>query len=272
MTGKLKKNLLKWAKIIAFVYILGGVGLYFLQDAILFHPVSLKSDHTYDFPEKHIDVNIRVNEKSNLNIVQFLSTDSSTRGVVLYFHGNKKNNSWYAKYPPYFTRHGYEVWMIDYPCFGKSTGKLSEENLYRWAGYLYQFARSRFDPDRIIIYGKSMGTGIAAQLASEKSCKKLILETPYYDFPAVIKHYLPFYPVDRMLHYKFPTYTYLKKVKAPVTIFHGTADRLTTYRNAKKLIQYLKPGDEFITIEDGSHNDLYKFKKTIVKLDSLLKE
>jgi hypothetical protein len=57
---------------------------------------------------------------------------------------------------------------------------------------MYNFARSRFSADSIIIYGKSMGTGIAAHLASLQACKRLILETPYYDYPSVIKHYLPF--------------------------------------------------------------------------------
>jgi len=266
------KKTWKWFKILAIVYVLGGVALYFLQDYVLFHPVSLKKDHNYDFPEKHKDINIPLTENSNLNIVQFFSTDTVTKGVVLYFHGNKKNISWYAKYPPYFTKHGYEVWLIDYPGFGKSTGKLTEQTLYDWSNYMYRFARTRFGADSIIIYGKSMGTGIAAHLASIQPCKKLILETPYYDYPSVIKHYIPVYPIEWMLHYKIPTHDYIEKVIAPITIIQGTDDWLVTYNNAKRLKPFLKQGDEFVTIEGGSHNDLYKFKETIEKLDSLLKE
>ena len=266
------KKVWKWFKILAIVYVLSGVALYFLQDYVLFHPVSLKKDHNYDFPEKHKDINIPITENSNLNIVQFFSTDTVTKGVVLYFHGNKKNISWYAKYPPYFTKHGYEVWLIDYPGFGKSTGKLTEQTLYDWANYMYNFARTRFSADSIIIYGKSMGTGIATHLASLQPCKKLILETPYYDYPSVIKHYLPIYPIEWMIHYKIPTRDYLEKVIAPITIFQGTDDRLVTYNNAKRLKPFLKAVDEFVTIEGGSHNDLYNFKETIEKLDSLLKD
>jgi pimeloyl-ACP methyl ester carboxylesterase len=266
------RKIWKWSKILTVIYIIGGIALYFLQDYILFHPVTLKKEHKYDFPEKHKDVNIPIKENSNLNIVQFLSTDTVTKGVVLYFHGNKKNISWYAKYPPYFTRHGYEVWLIDYPGFGKSTGKFTEQNLYDWASYMYKLACSRFSTDSIIIYGKSMGTGIAAHLASIESCKKLILETPYYDFPSMIKQYLPFYPVDWMIHYKIPTHRYLQNVKGPVTIFHGTDDDVIRYSNAERLKKFFKPRDEFVTIKDGGHNDLFKFKETISKLDSLLKE
>ena len=266
------KKAWKWFKILAIVYVLGGVALYFLQDYVLFHPVTLKRDHNYNFPGKYKDINIPITGNSNLNIVQFFSTDTITKGVVLYFHGNKKNISWYAKYSPYFTKHGYEVWLIDYPGFGKSTGKLTEQTLYDWANYMYKFARTRFSADSIIIYGKSMGTGIATHLASIQPCKNLILETPYYDYPSVIRHYLPIYPIEWMLHYKIPTHDYIEKVTAPITIFEGTDDRLVTYNNAKRLKSFLKKTDEFITVEGGSHNDLYKFKETIEKLDSLLRE
>ena len=266
------KKVWKWIKILTIVYVLGGVALYFLQDYVLFHPVTLKRDHNYNFPEKYKDINIPITENSNLNIVQFFSTDTITKGVVLYFHGNKKNISWYAKYASYFTKHGYEVWLIDYPGFGKSTGKLTERTLYDWANYMYNFARTRFSADSIIIYGKSMGTGIATHLASIQPSKQLILETPYYDYPSVIKHYLPIYPIEWMIHYKIPTHDYIEKVVAPITIFQGTEDRLVTYINAKRLKPFLKAGDEFVTIDGGSHNDLYDFKETIEKLDSLLKD
>ncbi|MFZ1314367.1 MAG: alpha/beta fold hydrolase [Chitinophagaceae bacterium] len=266
-----KKRIIKWAKIVAIIYISGGVLLYFLQDAILFHPVTLNRTFSYNFPEPHKDINIPIDSKDTLNLVDFASTDTIARGIVLYFHGNKRNISWYAKYIPYFTRHGYQVLMIDYPGFGKSTGKLTEQKLYDWALQVYKIARKRFPADSIIIYGKSMGTGIAAQLASTRDCKRLILETPYYDFPAVVSHYLPIYPAKWMLHYQLPTYQYLQNVTAPITIFHGTKDRVVTYKNSKRLLPFLKSTDELISIEGGSHNNLYRYKETVNKLDSVLR-
>jgi alpha-beta hydrolase superfamily lysophospholipase len=265
-----KKKVFKWLWTIFIIYVVGGVALYFLQDYILFHPVTLKQDHNYSFPEPHRDISIAINEKDTLNLVDFSVTDTVTRGVVLYFHGNKRNISWYSKYIPYFTRHGYQVLMIDYPGFGKSTGKLTEKKLYDWALQVYKIAIKRFAADSIIIYGKSMGTGIASQLASIRDCKRLILETPYYDFPSVVSHYLPIYPARWMLHYDLPTYEYLKNVSAPVTIFQGTKDRLVTYKNAKRLNPFLKQADEFITVQGAGHNNLYTFKEVTGKLDSLL--
>ncbi len=264
------KKLWKWIRIILIVYTAVGATFYFLQDYILFHPVSLHREYNYRFPEPHRDISIPLTDSDTLNLVDFSVTDSVTRGVVLYFHGNKKNISWYAKYIPYFTRHGYQVLMIDYPGFGKSKGKLTEKKLYDWALQVYRIAIKRFAADSIIIYGKSMGTGIAAQLASVRDCKRLILETPYYDFPSVVKHYLPIYPVHWMLHYQLPTYRYLQDVSAPVTIFHGTSDWVVTYGNSLRLKPFLKKQDELITIKGGSHNNLFTYLQTIRKLDSLL--
>ena len=266
------KRFRKWIIIVVIVYIAGGIALYFLQDAILFHPVQLKRTHNYDFNLPHEDVSIAFNEEDTLNLVHFKRTNSIARGVVLYFHGNMKNISWYAKYPPFFTRNGYDVILIDYPGFGKSTGKFTEKKLYEWARQVYKFGRSYYSADSIIIYGKSMGTGIAAYLAARENCRRLILETPYYDLPSVVQRYLPVYPVRQLLHYKLPTYEYLPLVDEPITIFHGTRDEVITYRNASRLKPVLKPEDEFVTIKKGKHNNLYTFQETIHKLDSLLSQ
>ena len=266
-----RNRLWRWLKIIIILYCLIGIGIYFLQDKILFHPEPLDKNYKYAFATSHKEVNIPYAANSNLNIIQFHAKDSIAKGVVLYFHGNRKNIAHYAKFAPNFTKHGYEVWMIDYPGFGKSTGVFSEQALYDWALTFYKLARAKYAPDSIIIYGKSLGSGIAAQLASVRDCKSLILETPYYSFPSVVGSYLPIYPVNKMIHFKIPTWKYLQNVTAPVTIFHGTYDGVIPIRNGKRLKQFLKPGDEFLVVKDGSHNDLNDFSMYQQKLDSLLK-
>lgn len=81
--------------------------------------------------QPHKDISIPLTNEDTLSLVDFSSTDTVTRGVVLYFHGNKRNISWYAKYIPYFTRHGYQVLMIDYPGFGKA--RETHRKLYEWS-------------------------------------------------------------------------------------------------------------------------------------------
>jgi len=173
----------------------------------------------------------------------------------LYFHGNRKNIERYAPFAVNFTRNNYEVWMIDYPGFGKSTGKRTEQMMYADAALLYKMARARFSKDSIIIYGKSLGTGVATQLASISDCKRVILETPYYSMDALLQHYAFIYPVSQMTKYHFPSYQYFKKIDALITLFHGTNDEVIPYKQALRLAKE-NPGVKLITIEKGKHNNL----------------
>ena len=265
-----KQKIVRWVKIIIIVYCSAGIALYYLQEKLLLHPTPLPFDYRFKFNEPFKEVNIRLNATDNLNLIQFLPEDSLPKGVVLYFHGNRGNVERYAKYAINFTKHGYEVWIVDYPGYGKTTGKFTEENVYMLAREVYKLANTKFGTDSIIVYGKSLGSGIASWLASRKPCQRLILETPYYSMTDLVSTYAPIYPVNAMSHFKFPTGEYLKDAKVPVTIFHGTDDWVIPYRYAAKLKGVLKPGDEFITIDRGSHNNLNDFPLFHEKLDSVL--
>jgi uncharacterized protein len=256
-------------KVAVVAYIVCGAGLYFFQEKILFHPQKLPDTHTFNFQVPFKEIILPVNAEKSLSIVQFTVPDSVCKGVVLYFHGNRKNIERYAPFAVNFTRNKYEVWMIDYPGFGKSTGKRTEQVLYSDAAILYEMARARFSKDSIIIYGKSIGTGIAAQLASVKDCKRVILETPYYSIDALMKHYAFIYPVSWLTKYHFHTYSYFKKIEAPITLFHGTKDEVIPYSQASRLTKE-NPGVELITIEKGKHNNLNDSPVFHQHLDALL--
>lgn len=263
------KKIKTWALIIISVYLISGIILYFLQETFLFHPVKLPTEYRFNFSIPFKEINVPVNNKKNLSIIQFTVPDSICKGVVLYFHGNKRNIERYATYATNFTKNNYEVWMMDYPGFGKTTGKLTEQILYDDAAILYQMARARFSKDSILFYGKSLGTGVATQLASAKDCKRLILETPYYSIEAMMKYHTLIYPVSLMAKYHFPNYKYFKKIEVPVTLFHGTKDELVPYSHSVKLAKE-NPGVQLVTIQRGKHNNLNDSPLFHQQLDSLL--
>ena len=268
MNDKWKRRIWRTAKILIIVYIAGGIILYFIQDLLLFHPTPLPMDHQFSFNQPFQELNIPVDDR-NLNIVKF-RTSASQKGIILFFHGNMLNVEHYSKYPSLFTRNGYDFWMIDYPGFGKSTGKRSEAILYNDALLLYKEAVKEIEKDSIIIYGKSIGTGVASYLASITQPKKLILETPYYSISALARHYLPIYPVSLLTKYSFPIHDFLKKIKSGVTIFHGTNDKVVPYQQATRLKKE-NNNIELVTIQDGRHNNLAGFEVFQKKLDSILK-
>ena len=265
-----RKIFFRWLKIIIILYSGIGIALYYLQERFLFHPEKLSQAYVYNFKVPFEEVNIPFNDTDTLNMIKFFPKDSVRRGVVVYFHGNKENIERYAKFAANFTNHGYEVWMEDYPGFGKSTGERTEKKMYQQALQVQKMAAGKYGRDSIIIYGKSFGTGIAAYVAAESDCRRLILETPYYSIPALFSCYAPIYPTQLMSTYKIPTNKFLLDVHCPVSIFHGTDDGVIPYRCAYRLKAVLKPTDEFITIEKGTHQNLNDFPMFRQKLDSLL--
>jgi uncharacterized protein len=265
-----RKQIFRWLKIIILLYSLIGIALFYLQEKFLFHPEKFSNAYVYHFKVPFEEVNIPFNSTDTINIIKFFPEDLVRRGVVLYFHGNRQNIERYAKFAANFTKHGYEIWMEDYPGFGKSTGERTEKKLFEQALQIRKMAASKFNADSIIIYGKSFGTGIAAYVASETNNKRLILETPYFSIPSLFSCYAPIYPTSQMSTYKIPTNEFLEDVKYPISIFHGSDDGVIPYRNALRLKAILKPTDEFVTIDKGTHHNLNDFPFFQQKLDSLL--
>ncbi len=266
-----RKIIFRWLKVIIILYSAIGIALYYLQEKFIFHPEKLSAAYVYDFKVPFEEVNIPFNNTDTINMIKFFPHDSVRRGVVVYFHGNRQNIERYAKFAANFTKAGYEVWMEDYPGFGKSTGERTEKKMYQQALQVQKMAAAKYGKDSIIIYGKSFGTGIASYVAANSNNRRLILETPYYSIPSLFSCYAPIYPTASMSTYQIPVYKFLPDVHYPITIFHGTSDYVIPYPNAARLKKILKPGDEFITIEKGGHHNLNDLDLVKQKLDSLLK-
>jgi uncharacterized protein len=267
-----RKKIWRWLKIGILLYCSIGIALYYLQETFLFHPDPLPRSYAYTFNAPFDEIEIPFSTTDTLNMVRFFPKDSLRRGVVLYFHGNRENVNRYAPFAAIFTRHGYEVWMPDYPGFGKSVGDRSEAILCNQALQVYKMAQSRYADDSILIYGKSLGTGLATYTAFYSKAKRVILETPYSSIPDLFGCYAPIYPVSAMCSYKMPSIQYLDSLPLPITIFHGTDDWVIPYRCAARLKKVLKPGDEFVTIEEGTHHNLYAQPIYQQKMDSLLQK
>ena len=131
-------------------------------------------------------------------------------------------------------------------------------------------ARVKYAPDQIVIYGKSLGTGIASYLASQRDCRHLLLETPYYSLGALAGNYTFILPIEWLTKYDLDTRTYLKSVTAPVTVLHGTNDAVIPLHNALRLAPFLKPRDAFYVVAGGEHNSLPKFPLYHKVVDSVM--
>lgn len=250
------------------LFLLAGLILQRNQRMLIFRPTKLSKSFQFHFDRPFKEFNIPIADSSYLNMLLIQAEDP--KGIVIYFHGNTGNMATQSGHIPIFLQHHYDVLMMDYPGFGKSTGPNSELDLYNDGLVSYQLAKNYFPADSIIIYGRSLGTAIAAELASKQACKMLILESPFYSMDDLAKRYFPFYPVSYLLRYHFPIYHFVPRVKSTVIIFHGKEDKIVRYKESVKLKPLLKNGDKYITLENGSHNMLYKHPLYRSTMDSLL--
>ena len=244
---------------------------YNYQQHFYFQPKTLALNNDFSFAPglKYTETKLPFDKETVVDIVKFLPADT-VKGIVLFFHGNRFNVEHYSHYAPYFTKHGYECWMPDYPGFGRSTGEMNIAVLEQLSLQLYKMARVKYRPDQIVIYGKSLGTGIAAYLASERDCKQVVLETPYYSLASVTSNYMFFLPVHLLMKYDIDTYKFFDKITAPITVMHGDKDQLIPLSNAVKLIAHMKKNDGFYVIPGGKHNTLPKYGLYKEVVDSVM--
>ncbi|MBL6988388.1 MAG: alpha/beta fold hydrolase [Bacteriovoracaceae bacterium] len=234
--------------------------LFFFQEKLIFFPEKLPPSYKFSFATPFEELFITTAPDVTINVLHFKALEP--KGVILYFHGNAGSLSNWGDVAQTFVDHGYNVFMPDYRGYGKSTGsgKLSQESLLQDAKFLYEYLLNHlsYKESQITVYGRSLGSGIAAYLAANFKPLRLILETPYYSLKAVAKYHYPWIP-SFLLRYPMASNIYIKQVECPIYIFHGTNDEIIHYKIGSKLKPLLKPTDQFITVNGGHHNDLEGF-------------
>jgi fermentation-respiration switch protein FrsA (DUF1100 family) len=246
------------AKILLGLYILSTLMLYFFQEKLIFLPSKLPQDYSYSFALPHEEFNLETSDGAVLNGLHF--KNEVPKGVILYFHGNAGDLSRWGEIALYFVEKQYDVVIMDYRTYGKSTGKLSPDVLFSDAQLFYDYTLEHYKENEVTLYGRSLGTGIATQLASKNTPKQLILETPFYSLLDVAQSMFPILPVSLFLKYKLPSFEFIQQVSCPISIFHGTSDSVVPYESGKKLYETLLDANKsFFKIEDGDHNNLISF-------------
>lgn len=247
-----------------FIYIIIGYALlllatYLAQEFFIFKPEKLAADFKYKYDVPFKEVFFDVEPGVSINGLHF--TVKNPLGLVLYFHGNTRSIKGWAKYAKDFYRFKYDVVLVDYRGFGKSTGKRTEKDMLNDMQFVYEQLSSKYTEQHMILYGRSLGSGFATKIASDNSPRYLILDAPYFSFKHVIKRFLPFLPMRLLLRFHLRTDKWIKLVKCHTYILHGTKDWLIPIINSQKL-QALNPGKiTLIKIHGGGHNNLPSFNE-----------
>lgn len=243
-------------------YIFGSIATlsilaYFLQEKFIFNPEKLKQDFLfkYNIPFKEYFFDIQPGVR--LNGLHFYRENPA--GLILYFHGNSRSIKGWAKYARDFYRYNYDVVLVDYRGFGKSTGKRSEKEMLNDMQFIYEHLLKTYTEQHIIVYGRSIGSGFASKIASDNKPRYLILDAPYYSFLKVVERFLPILPIRYVLRYHLRTDKWIPLVNCHTYIIHGTKDWLIPIKHSERLQKINPKKITLIRIHGGRHNNLPEF-------------
>lgn len=235
--------------------------LYWQQEWLLFAPTRLPPDHRFSVDgvvERRLEV-----DGATLSALHFRQPDA--KGVVFFLHGNAGSLQEWVISTEFYRRTGFDLFMIDYRGYGKSTGRIrSEKQLHADVRAAWNAVAPEYAGRRKVLYGRSLGSGLAANLATEVGADLLVLVSPYSSVRDVARDHYRWAP-GFLLRYPMRTDLWLPKVKMPVLILHGERDPVIGIEHAERL-KALKPDAEFIRLSGVGHNDVHQSREYVEAL------
>jgi alpha-beta hydrolase superfamily lysophospholipase len=202
------------------------------QERLLFRPTTVAPGESPRLPPGVEPVQVAVD---GAVLSAWHLRQPGAKGVVFFLHGNGGDlESWFT-HTEFWRQVGFDLFMIDYRGYGQSTGQIrSEAQLHADVRRAWDQMAPAYAGRRMVIYGRSLGTGLAAARASAVRADLLVLVSPYQSLTAVVAEQYPWVPTA-LLRYPMPTEAWLPRVHAPVLIFHGQADRLIPFAQGAHL-------------------------------------
>lgn len=247
--------------IAAGTFLVLSVFLYFVQERLIFFRQPLDTQRRDSvlqrFPNVE-EVNLVAEDGTRLH--GFLSKPPAAAGtmfpLVIYFGGNGEEASWLLEEGQRPRTWGWL--MVNYRGYGWSEGSPDERKMVADARRIYDWAQSRPDvhSSRLVAYGRSLGSGVAVRLASERPLAGLVLATPFDSLESVAKRHYPFAPVSLLLRHRFDSLALAPHVGVPMLCIVAEHDSIIPTEHARRLFVAWQGEKELVSIENAGHNDV----------------
>ena len=235
--------------------------LYWKQELLLFAPTRLPPGHQFTVAgvvERKVDV-----DGATLSALHFRQQDA--KGLVFFLHGNGGSLQDWLTSTELYRRTGFDLFIIDYRGYGKSTGRIeSEAQLHADVRTAWQAIAPEYAGKKVVLYGRSLGTGLATKLATEVHADLLVLVSPYSSLRDLAREHYSWVP-GAVLRYPMRTDEWLPKVGIPVLMLHGERDDVIGVEHSERL-RALKPTAELVRLRDVSHNDVHLSREYVETL------
>lgn len=247
---------LKWLVVLAAGgYLVGLAALFFAQRSFIFPiPQTVRTAPEaagFGAAEEHL-----LTTADDEKIIVWHVPAKPGHAVVIYFHGNGDFLAGLVGRFREITSDGTGLVALSYRGYAGSSGRPSEQGLLWDAAAAYAFASTRYSVDRIVVWGFSLGSGIAVALAADQRLGKLILEAPYTSITDVAGAALPIVPVRWLIRDQFRSDQHIARVMAPLLIMHGARDSTISINLGERLFALAHEPKQFVRFPEGGHNDL----------------
>ena len=251
-----------WQQILFFLaalvggsYLLAIAWLYLCQERLIFEPVPLPAEHRFVQAEVE-EVTLRV-DGAALSALHLRLPDP--QGVVFFLHGNNGNlASWFVN-ADFYRLANYDLFMLDYRGYGKSSGRIeSEEQLRADVRAAWDEVARQYAGKRKVIYGRSLGTALAAGLAAEVQPDLTILVSPFCSMAQLMRLHYPLLPT-LPLRYPLVTCDDVARLRGPLLLVHGERDRLIPVGHSEQLLARA-PQARLLRLPAAAHGDIHQFQ------------
>ncbi len=268
MIKKFRNNLLFFIQLIVIGYFFLLAFLYFYQRNLMYHP----DENNYFNDKLSVDIeNIKVQTQDGLDLLGwFHEKDIKKYKTILYFHGNAGSLENRIHKLNHFRDMNVNFLIIAWRGFSGNQGKPSETGLYKdGESAIKWLLKKGVDEKNIVIYGESLGTGVATHLSQNKKFAGVILETPFTSMIDAAKKFYPYIPVGLLLKDKFENKNKIKNIKSPILIMHGEKDQIVPFEMGRKMFEIAnEPKYSYFTKYD---NHMMEYDESLVKaLNSFL--
>jgi hypothetical protein len=249
---------LKWTLMLAAAgYVAFVAFLYFAQRSMLYHPWPTRvTPAAAGLPAAE---EATVETSDGERVILWHAPPQDDKPVVIYFPGNAENIAVRAAHHRALIADGIGLIALSYRGYMGSTGSPTEPGLLRDAEAAYGFAAARYPAQRIVLWGHSLGTGVAVALAANHAVAKLVLEAPFSSTADVAASLFPFVPVRWLMHDQFRSDQRIAQVTAPLLVLHGERDVVVPIRFGERLFALAHEPKRFVRYPAGGHDDLDAF-------------
>ena len=257
MARSILRKLLTLLKGAAIVYVMVVAILFFMQRELLFHRTTerpMLNDPTLE-PQREI-VCLATADGLNLRAWYFRAAGAGAP-TVLFLHGNAGDIGNHLPWAKFLIKAGYGVLALEYRGYGGNPGSPSEAGLIADGRAGVAFLNSQGIPDAgIVLYGESLGTGVAVQLAAEHGFKAMVLRSPYTSIADVAAIQLPFIPARWLVRDRFDSLSKIGFNRAPLFVFHGAADTLIPQALGRRLFDAASEPKTWLSVPGVGHDDV----------------